>query len=396
MKENFIILIQGDALRIPLADESVQCVVTSPPYWGLRDYGLGDKGIGLESTPEEYVAKMIEVFREVKRVLRSDGTLWLNMGDSYFGDSPVRNSSMEQFDPDYQTVLKRSAGGNRRSAASMNGLKPKDLCGIPWRLAFALQEDGWYLRSDIIWYKPNPMPESVKSRPTKSHEYLFLLTKSSKYYYDNEAIKEPLADSTLADGRNEKGRMTTGDDTKYDMPPSSWYRNRYFPKIDHGRNKRSVWTIPTSPYKGAHFATFPPKLVEPCILAGTSAKGCCPKCGMPWVRVVEENTTFEGGSGKAGRTAEDINSTGKWSGIQYGKNIKLGPVVNTITLSWRPNCDCGLEPVPCIVLDPFAGTATVGKVCIKNQRSFVGIELSEKYLNLSKKRLHGSQIGMII
>jgi DNA modification methylase len=227
-----------------------------------------DSQLGLESTPEEYVAKMVEVFREVKRLLRKDGTLWLNMGDSY-----ASNGQMGQTDE--VTGWKHGALENKKRArargAGINGLKPKDLVGIPWRLAFALQADGWWLRQDIIWAKPNPMPESVRDRCTKSHEYVFLLTKSAKYYYDADAIREPQQQNSLE--RLKRGWNGNGE-RGYPHGPQNHIKN-YMGKTDEeivnlpGRNKRSVWFIATSPYKGAHFATYPPKLVEPCILAGS-------------------------------------------------------------------------------------------------------------------------------
>jgi len=232
-----------------LVDGSVQCCITSPPYWGLRDYGVEGQ-IGLERTPEEYVARLVEVFREVRRVLRDDGTLWLNLGDSYNGSGGAGG--------DY------GPGGLKEGQPKYPGrhimaLKPKDLVGIPWRVAFALQDDGWYLRSDIIWHKPNPMPESVRDRPTKAHEYMFLLAKSRKYYYDADAVREPCTGAGWAKSHADKaghGNGATGHDIRFGCHPL-------------GRNRRDVWTIPTRPYKGAHFATFPPALVEPCLLAGS-------------------------------------------------------------------------------------------------------------------------------
>jgi DNA modification methylase len=251
-----------------LADGSVNCVVTSPPYWGLRDYGH-DGQIGLEQTPEAYVAEMVAVFREVRRVLADDGTLWLNLGDSYNGsgkgayaDGAVRLSE--------KSSKQRTSVGTHEGSFSKTiaeGLKPKDLVGIPWRVAFALQADGWYLRQDIIWHKPNPMPESVTDRCTKAHEYLFLLTKSTKYYFDNEAIKEDAKWSS--DKRAGEGRLT------YDgkRQGANGTGQEEFVSIVDKRNRRSVWTIPTKPFRGAHFAVMPEALVEPCILAG------CPEGG---------------------------------------------------------------------------------------------------------------------
>ena len=297
---------QGDCLTIlreRFAPESVQCCVTSPPYWGLRDYGVEGQ-LGLEATPELYVAKMVEVFREVKRVLKADGTLWLNLGDSYAGSGRGNNPNGKQgtnkvtaFDPEYSGVVP-------------SGLKPKDLVGIPWRVAFALQADGWYLRSDIIWHKPNPMPESVTDRCTKSHEYLFLLTKSERYYYDWEAIKEPMSMSSVerlsqpnlenqevsdrvpgktngnmkAVGKIDKqrghGRRHAGFNDRWDAMEKE-------EQCSGMRNKRSVWTIATQPYSEAHFATFPPKLIEPCILAG------CPSGGLVLDPFAGSGTTIQ-------------------------------------------------------------------------------------------------------
>ena len=238
---------------------SVQTCVTSPPYFGLRDYGHGDQ-LGLEETPEKFVANLVEVFRGVKRILADDGTLWLNLGDSYAanakaGTKKFGNSEFNKNRPSREatkTAEKRVP----------KGLKAKDLIGIPWRVALALQADGWYLRQDIIWHKPNPIPESVTDRCTKSHEYIFLLSKSSKYYYDNEAIKEPGQDW----GTRDRKKGSAFVDSTPGRSPQSGGKNCDF---SEGRNKRSVWTVTTQPYKGAHFATFPPKLITPCVLAGS-------------------------------------------------------------------------------------------------------------------------------
>ncbi len=239
-----------------LDSDSVHCCVTSPPYWGLRDYGHEGQ-IGLEKTPEEYVSKMVEVFREVRRVLRDDGTLWLNLGDSYSsaGGSRLNGSSDAETGRAEPPML-----GSRRPVR-----KPKDLIGIPWLVAFALQADGWWLRQDIIWHKPNPMPESVTDRCTKAHEYIFLFTKSSKYYFNSEALIEPAAqpDRKRADrfgGNKHNGKTTLHSDGSIFTGSAT-------------RNRRSVWTVSTKPYKGAHFATMPPDLVEPCILAGCQEGG---------------------------------------------------------------------------------------------------------------------------
>lgn len=266
-------IIVADARALPLADKTIQCVVTSPPYWGLRNYGV-DGQIGLEPTPEAYVATMVEVFREVSRVLKDDGTVWLNLGDSYAGSwgnqgrkeergtqRPINGPMMQNLKPYPE---RRSHTG---SIPKGSVLKPKDLVGIPWRVAFALQADGWYLRSDIIWAKPNPMPESVRDRPTRSHEYMFLLTKSEKYYYDSKAIAEPLLRPDEAT-RKTPGKFGGalkhgGNGTRLSSG------NEYHGTSTGTKNKRDVWFIAPHPYRGAHFATFPEALVEPCILAGS-------------------------------------------------------------------------------------------------------------------------------
>jgi DNA modification methylase len=232
----------------------------------LRDYGVEGQ-LGLEKTPEEYVAKMIAVFSEVKRVLRNDGTLWLNLGDSYYNYRPGCTSQTKQ-------TLNGAEGKviefTDKRGSKQEGLKEKDLCGIPWRVAFALQADGWYLRQDIIWAKPNPMPESVTDRCTKSHEYIFLLTKSAKYFYDAEAVKEPNAPATVERAKYHWCKPDTKAAQYQDM--NGLNRNETYPMNEAGRNRRSVWTITTKPYKEAHFATFPEEIPRTCILAG-SKKG---------------------------------------------------------------------------------------------------------------------------
>jgi DNA modification methylase len=273
-------IIQGDARKLDLPDGSMNMCVTSPPYWGLRDYGH-DGQLGLESTPEQYVANMVEVFREVKRVLRDDGTLWLNIGDSYAAQRGGSHQPAETLaggkhgkTDDGETVNRdRHAGYNPSRNASAIGLKHKDLVGIPWMLAFALRADGWYLRQDIIGHKPNPMPESVTDRCTKAHEYLFLLSKSERYYYDGKAMQEP---AVGAGGPKPTGRGTGNWGVKTIGLPGERANHGRSSGMANGRetrNRRSVWSVQTRPYSGAHFATFPPALIEPCILAG------CPKGG---------------------------------------------------------------------------------------------------------------------
>ncbi len=328
-------IIQGDALTVlrDMPDESVNICVTSPPYWGLRDYGVSGQ-LGLEKTPEEYTAKMVETFREVRRVLRKDGTLWLNLGDSY-ASQPGQRVQNGKRDDVAGWKQETNVGSCTIGSRDVSGLKPKDLIGIPWRVAFALQADGWWLRSDIIWHKPNPMPESVTDRPTKSHEYIFMLSKSARYYYDAEAIKEPGTESSIT-------RLSQNVDAQVGSPrvPGKTNGNmKAVGKLDkqrgHGRrhagfndrwdalsreeqcalmrNKRSVWTVATQPFSEAHFATFPEALITPCILAG------CPEGGL--------------------------------------------------------------------VLDPFMGAGTTALVSLKLGRKFIGIELSPEYIAMAEKRI---------
>ena len=353
-------ILQGDCIESlkKLEDQSINTCITSPPYWGLRDYGTAewdggdincdhvanpnatkkmgneefnknrpsrestktkgyyekecpkcgavrkDSQLGLEETPDEFANNLVKVFREVKRVLRDDGTVWLNLGDSYSsgGRTTTTNQSLRG-DKDYGVTRPKPS----------EGIKPKDLIGIPWRVAFALQQDGWYLRQDIIWHKPNPMPESVKDRCTKAHEYIFLLSKSPKYYFDNEAIKEdakypqgPNSPQSIKKGKGEFGMDTRGGLSKIGALAK--------------KNKRSVWTITTKPFKGAHFATFPKDLIEPCVLAG------CP----------------EGGT----------------------------------------------------VLDPFGGSGTTGIVAAQHNRNAVLLELNQEYIDLAKDRIN-NELGMM-
>lgn len=240
-----------------LPDCSVNTCVTSPPYFGLRDYGH-DGQIGLEETPEEFVQQMVAVFREVRRVLRDDGTLWLNLGDSYAGSGKGPAGNLGAKNNEREMTHTRSSG------LVPDGLKPKDLIGIPWRVAFALQADGWYLRQDIIWHKPNPMPESVKDRCTKAHEYIFLFSKSARYHFDGDAIKVPVKQDWGTRDRT---------DGKYHNEGTGLRPHSGLEKSYEMANRRSVWTVATQPFSGAHFATYPPDLIEPCILAG------CPEGG---------------------------------------------------------------------------------------------------------------------
>lgn len=321
-------IVCGDSLVVlrSMPDAVIQTCITSPPYWGLRDYGVEGQ-LGLEATPEEYVAKMVELFREVRRVLRDDGTLWLNLGDTYAANWGYQVPDSKRCD----------VGNSMGMDAASFGLKPKDLCMIPARVALALQADGWYLRSDIIWSKPNPMPESVRDRPTKAHEYLFLLAKSEKYYYDADAIAEPAKPSSIARLGQPNLAAQPGSDRvpgKTNGPMKACFGGRnkaagYGTRrhsgredegnyIENGVNKRTVWEIATQPFPEAHFATYPEKLVEPCILAGS-----------------------------------------------------------------RPGD---------IVLDPFFGSGTTGKRAKELGRGWVGIELSRDYCKIAEERLRQEEL----
>jgi DNA modification methylase len=313
--------------------------------------------------------------REVRRVLRDDGTLWLNLGDSYAAKADSSKGC--------GALNERGVGNHYFDKRKLPGVKPKDLIGTPWRVAFALQADGWTLRSDIIWAKPNPMPESVRDRPTKSHEYIFLLSKGSKYFYDGFAIREPAmrpGDVQTFGKRSRVAGTFSADDPEYRNGSEQW--GRTIQSGVNGRNRRSVWTIATQPLKMAHFATFPPKLVEPCVLAGTSQAGCCPACGAPWQRVVKR---VADGARKE-RWADDACGNPQahggsfWSPVLYRQN------------GWRPSCSCPVaDPIPCTVLDCFAGVCTTGLVARRHGRDFIGIDVNAAYLEMGRRRLEGRE-----
>jgi DNA modification methylase len=375
---------------------------------------------------------MVAVFREVRRVLRRDGTLWLNLGDSYA--SSAAGNSDETFSA--KQASNRGNGLRRERSTVSPGLKPKDLVGIPWRVAFALQADGWYLRSDIIWAKPNPMPESVTDRPTKAHEYLFLLSKAPRYYYDADAVREGVSGGAHPQGRGYGVKaVEPGQGIKNNHSFSGAIHNATQADLPTARNLRSVWNIATEPYPGAHFATFPRKLVEPCIKAGTGERGVCPECEAPWVRVVERQdtgvrqkkadgwATHEGGHGSFHRDGREAGDGGQ-------------PVLATITTGWRPTCshyprtdewpalparqpgesiddyDARIEPETTmramllrsweplrsdrpIVLDPFAGSGTTLLVAQALGRRGVGIDLNPEYLRQALDRNRQAPLGLV-
>ena len=464
-----------------LAPESVHMSVLSPPYWGLRDYGLppqvwscgcevdhsegcehkwGDhlqprgqsgwhtfehkyhspgshkttigskmkelepnKGhgqfcqkcnawrgsLGLEPDPELYIQHIVQVFREIWRVLRGDGTCWLNIGDSY------ASGKGDCFNPGGGAS---SLGKNRKESGAhplsrgnvselrKSGLKPKDLCMIPTRVALALQADGWWLRSDIIWSKPNPMPESVTDRPTRSHEYVFLLTKSAKYFYDADAVREPHVGPLHNPGNKPRQGIVSLKATDPANDPDRTWGN------PAGRNLRSVWTIATQPFPDAHFATFPEKLVEPCIKAGTSEKGCCPECGASWVRVIDYKANYE--KREPAHAPKSTPTKVDSSGWKEPKRETIG---------WRPSCECRFcpdhcpkvkdnswiecyedqtcfyakyepkcDPIPCTVLDPFGGSGRTAIVAKKLGRRCIIIELKGEYCEMPLDELRQENI----
>jgi DNA modification methylase len=393
-------LIHGRADVLPLADGSVHCIATSPPYYALRDYpgepldwpavsyspmpGLPPIEapamkckLGLERTPEAFVAHLVHCFREFRRVLRDDGTCWVNLGDSYSSGGMGPGSGKQL----------TNVGANMPARKPPAGLKPKNLLGIPWRVAFALQADGWVMRSDIvcdiIWAKPNPMPESVTDRPSKAHEYVFLLGKTPRYYYDQQATKrkasrEPHAGQWKEPELYGTGPMDRGGHGQRDQPDRIW-------ASDGSSNMRSVLWIATQPTPDAHFATWAEALVTPMILAGTSKRGCCPACGAQYVRVVERDRqpTRPGVDNKINRaSAQEDSPYNDHHGMVVGNRDPKRHVTKTKTTGWKASCSCNAgAPVPSKVLDPFCGSGTTGKVAALHGRDFIGVDLNREYLD---------------
>ena len=383
-------MILGDCRDVlPTLDAcSVRCCVTSPPYWGLRDYGV-ERQLGLEKTREEYVAQIVAVFREVRRVLADDGTLWCNLGDSYATGTTSDRKPTARGKHGYW----KNPAVNKRIDGPEIGLKPKDLVGIPWRVAFALQADGWYLRSDIIWAKPNPMPESVTDRPTKSHEYVFLLSKEPRYYYDAGAIAEP-SFGLMRNGFRGGDGTRYANNRSFDNDAAAGPGNIGMIPCEN-RNARSVWTIPTQPTPEAHFATFPEALAERCILAGSSERGQCPECHAAWVPVEERtggppNNRFRDGLAGDCKTA---HQTGTVAGAAPSRLYAEYGYPQIKRTGWRPTCDHGKESVPDVILDPFFGSGTVGKVAERLGRKWIGIELNEKYVEIAERKTR--QMGLL-
>ena len=325
-------IIKGNALEVlrTLPSDHFHAIVTSPPYWQLRDY-FCEGQLGMEPTPEEFVNNLVAIMSEAKRVLRNDGVMWMVLGDTY--STPKKGNTQDNVNSKCRREELHKQGVDKKI---QKGMKKKNLLGIPWKVAFALQDDDWILRCDVVWKKDNGMPDGAKDRPTRIHEYVFMFTKEEHYFYDYEAVMERASsvkkNTRKFGAKDQKGTFRQDQD-------------RYF--TDNGmRNKRSVWSVPVASSGGKHFGVFPAKLIEPCIMSSASIHGCCHDCETP-----------------------------------FGKD-KDGVIVE--------NCDCQSDQLisNCRVLDPFSGTATTGVVCLGNGIDYVGIELNEEYVKISQERLH--------
>jgi DNA modification methylase len=373
-----VTLYVGDAAEVLacLPADSIDCVVTSPPYWALRDYGVEGQ-IGLEPTPQEFVERLVGVFAGVRRVLAPHGTLWLSIGDSY---NSTRNHGVGEnsglTNPERQRRLAADVGRHKPS------LKPKDLVGIPWRLALAMQDDGWFLRAEVIWEKANPMPESVEDRPARSHEQVFLFSKSARYFYDHVAVREPVSGTANSRGSGMNPKAMVHADASSGVKQNA-SAAAAFADLTSRRNLRSVWRVASRPFPGAHFAVFPPDLVEPCILAGTSAAGGCSACGKPWLPINERRSL----SRHELPTSHPEYRPTRYEGKHEETNGGGQRYLDIVTVGWEPSCACDAPARPAVVLDPFMGSGTTALVARKLGRHAVGIELKPEYAALSAERL---------
>ena len=333
---------------------------------------------GAESDPFAYVGHTVAICRELRRVLRDDGLLWWNVGDSYAGSNGAGGDyaadGLREGQPRYAGTARQSRAGS---------LKPKDKIAIPERVALALQADGWYYRQDVVWHKRAPMPESVQDRCTKAHEYVYMLAKSPRYFYDALAI----AEESATPGDN---RAARSDDTAACARIGASGRKEHGNLTGATRNKRSVWTLSPQPFAGAHFATWPPALVEPMILASTSARGACPACGAPWVRVMERG--FVGQSNPFGPNQKVQGNRIEGNGKKMAERNASRPYAE----SWQPSCTCAAgDPIPCVVLDPFNGSGTTGAVAVELGRDYIGVELSAEYAAIARQRIGGAQPALL-
>ena len=391
-----ITFLQGNCLdKIQeLDDNSIDCVVSSPPYWGLRDYGVEGQ-LGLETTYQEHIKNIVEIFRAMKPKLKETATIWLNYGDSYAATvngtkgKDIKNDDRGFVDKPFSTI--------------QGVLKPKDLVMIPNRIAIALQDDGWWIRSEIIWHKPNPMPESVKDRPTSAHEKIWLITKSKKYYYDADAIRVPQKQDSIARAGRDVWKNNKTDSGNYSIPnvdSAKKLNQKVLDTVAEGKipmaNKRNVWTVTTKPFKGAHFATFPKDLIEPCIKAGCPEK-ICVECGKPYIRKIKignYNKEYQkscGGNvdGKyTGKSTKNYKGAKAQNPSETKKRI-LESLREKIDLGLHKNCECNTQDYkPGIVLDPFGGSGTTGIVSKHLKRKAILIELNEEYISIAKKRIN--------
>ena len=424
-----------------IESESVDCIVSSPPYFGLRDYGtasweggdsncdhkygrnsrggltekqnsnvgsFGDEAIkhgekckkcgakrtdeqfGLEETLEEYIEKTVLLFEELRRVLKPQGTVWWNIGDSYASKSSAWGGRGKN------SILNKTGleDKQRRNTVVPDGLKAKDLMMIPARVAIALSENGWYLRSEIIWHKPNPMPESVKDRPTSAHEKIYLFAKNKKYYYDADAIRVPQKQDSIARAGRDVWKNNKIDTGNYSIPnvdSAKKLNQKVRDTVSEGKipmaNKRNVWTVTTKPFRGAHFAVFPPDLIEPCIKAGSSEHGCCSECGNPYIRDTKVVSVPQ-------RTTRD-NMVGVIPGRNKTSRMNSKEMESLVReeRGWVATCKCNADVVKSVVLDPFGGSGTTGLVANNLGRNAILIELNEEYVEIAKKRL-GEDLGL--
>lgn len=386
MERNKIIL--GNCLDElkKLPDNSIDCCVTSPPYYALRNYQV-DGQIGLEPTLQEYIDNMVQICEEIRRVLKPTGTFWLNIGDTYSNhkDDKTTKQTISKREGVHEIEKGQSHSRNSKSLKEQ-GFKNKELMGVPWRLAFALSDAGWYLRQDIIWAKAtsgqerngNCMPESVTDRMTKGHEYIFLLTKNDRYYFDNYAVKESLNKIVPPRPYGSKKQLGNRNDVDRLFDPES---------SDGLGNMRSVWRINLQPgSSGQHIAGYPEKIPYYCIKAGSSEKGCCANCGKPYERIIEKNGSIKMGWAPEKRDIE------RYNGIYEERKNPSGLITGNINqykfINWKKSCNCETNEIfPSIILDPFMGSGTTAKVALQLERDFIGFELNEDYLKFAQERI---------